>query len=230
MAIALVSNTGKGSTGGGSVTTDAIDTTGATLLVIVLGYFDSTPTISDSKGNTWTALTNSDGPLSSNCQIFYVANPTVGSGHTFTNGTASSFSSILVSSWSGVATTTPFDQQNQNTGTAVTTVTTGSITPGENNELVIAGLCLRDIGVTGDTVTIDGGFTISNQVPGVGSNNLEGAMAYLVQTTAAAANPAWSWTNSDSAAAAIASFKQAAAGGTAVKDIISIGYIPHARA
>ncbi len=224
MAIALVSNTGKGAAAGGdSITTDAIDTTGATLLVIVLGFFNSTPTISDSKSNTWTALTNSHEAAGSNCQIFYVANPTVGSGHTFTNGTSDSYSSVLVSAWSGAATTTPFDQQNQNNAGPVTSASTGSITPGENNELVIAGVSLRDNGSTGDTVSINGGFTISDQVPSVGFAHLQGASAYLIQTTAAAANPTWSWTNSDYVATTIASFK-AAGGGASVVPILMRQY------
>ena len=57
MAYSLVSNTAASGTDS-SVTTTAINTTGASLLVLGIAVDGAaTPTISDSKGNTWTALT-----------------------------------------------------------------------------------------------------------------------------------------------------------------------------
>ena len=73
-----------------SGTTSAIDTTSATLLVCVLsGYNGLGSGCSDSKSNTWAytpdvSFHNCCGDVHQ--RIGYVANPTVGSGHTFTTG------------------------------------------------------------------------------------------------------------------------------------------------
>lgn len=210
--ITLISNTAKGAVGGAAVTTDAIDTTGATLLVIAVGWYNGSgaPIISDSKGNTWTALTAQLNANTGDTRLYYSANPTVGTGHTFSNGRAN-YSSVAVSAWSG-AHATPFDVENGAIAAAATSKATGSVTPSEDNELVIAGISLRGSWGAGsdDIVSIDNGFTISNQIPGVGNNRLSVGMAYLVQTAAAAVNPSWSWSHSDSVSVTIATFKAVA--------------------
>src|SRR4051812_32948737 len=67
----------------------AVNTSGSSLLIMIGASYDGlgqgamTPT--DSKGNTWqsgTAYISAD--LNRRVQCFYVKNPTVGSGHTFT--------------------------------------------------------------------------------------------------------------------------------------------------
>ena len=207
--IALISNTAAGSSdSGNSVTTGSIDTSGASLLVVVLADYslETISVITDSKSNTWTPLTSSTSAFT-RCTIFYVANPTVGTGHTFTATKAvnPTFPTICVASFSNVATTTPFDQQNGANSNAATSLSTGSITPTENDEVLIAGLCIEDP----ETLSINGGFTITNQVSHLVDQHFGGGMAYLIQTTAAAANPAWSWTDSVGCSARIASFKNA---------------------
>lgn len=206
MAYSLIANTAKGSVLGAAVTTNAINTTGAQLLLVGVGYYypSGNPAIGDSKSNTWFPLgAQAAGASGEGVQTFYAVNPIVGSGHTFTNSTAN-FSSVAVSAWGAV--TPVHDQESGNNVVLATSVAAGSVTPSENDELVLAVLCVRDLGSTGDTVSINGGFTISDQIPGLGANRLSVGMAYLVQTTAAAANPTWSWTNSDSASAVIETF------------------------
>jgi hypothetical protein len=51
-------------------------------------------------------------------RLYYAANPTVGSGHTFSYTGASNFSSIFVAAFSGVATSSPFDKENGATSSA----------------------------------------------------------------------------------------------------------------
>ena len=208
--IALISNTGAGSSdGGNSVTTGAIDTSGASLLVAVVADYapEVLSVVTDSKTNVWVPLTSSDSG-SPRCTIFYVANPTVGTNHTFsaTEAINNTYPSICVAAFSNVATITPFDQQNGNDSGEVTAsqLTTGSITPGENNEVLIAGVAVDDV----VTLTIDGGFTITNQVSHLVDEHFGMGMAYLIQTTAAAANPLWDWTGNVLVAARIASFKE----------------------
>jgi len=208
MAVALVSNVGATGTAD-TVTTGAIDTTGANFLVISVAVDSgATPTISDSKSNTWTALTSS--ALTVKTIIYYVANPTVGTSHTFSNTASQNYCSIRAAAFSGVATTTPADQQNGATGTGASTLATGSITPSENNELVIAALGFNS---DGGTISIGSSLTITNSNAFGSGNNYGGSMAYIIQTTAEAVNPTWTrGTGTGAMAARIASFKAAASG------------------
>lgn len=212
MSFALIANVAAGSTDSISVTTAAINTTGADLIVLEVSDYllDSPSTISDSKGNTWTTLTTYDSGQFNRSRLMYVKNPTVGSGHTFTATTTTGYPSIAVQAWSGAHLTSPFDQQNGSGFFAATSIQPGSITPTENNELVVTGVGSLIVGA----VSVNGGFTISDQVdysPGV---HFAVALAHLVQTTAAAANPTWSWSGAAQGATGIASFKAAAAADT----------------
>lgn len=225
MAAAFVSaTTGAGGQNGG--TTASIDTTGASLLVAVCGGDPpaSNFTVSDSKGNTWTALTEASGGGFPNGRMYYVANPTVGTGHTFTLGGTNIYAGIEVASFSGITSTSPFDQQNGVAGSAAdggtATAQPGSITPSENNELVVAGICVSD----SSTVTINSGMTVApGQIPYAGGSNPTIAIAYIVQTTAAAINPTWDgWAGTAGAAFTIASFKEGAAAATYVAPVIDV--------
>ncbi len=197
--IALVTSAKGVYTDGGnsaaSTTTNSVDTTGATLLVASIQWYPGITTdtvLTDSKSNTWNALTKkSVGGIS---KIMYWSIPTsVGASHTFTSAASEIYSSLEVTAWSGTHATTPFDQQNGSTFQNDATVQPGSVTPTEDNELVVCS-----VGITGNVTTqtalaIDGGFTIQEEINRV-SNNMAGAQAYLIQTSAAAANPTWTWT------------------------------------
>lgn len=202
MSIAYIASTiATGNSSGG--TTSAIDTTGANLIVLAVSYFSAT-TISDSYGNTWTALSPSTAaggnPVE---QLFYCPLPIVGSGHTFT---ALSYPAIYVLAVSG-ASATPLDQQNGATGSA-TSLQPGSITPTQNGCLIVTGIGGNPFA----SGSISGAFSAltADLTPGV---NEGGGGAYEMQPTAVAVNPTWSWTGSGSSAAVIASFLPAAGGG-----------------
>ncbi len=219
MAIALVANAAL--TGGQD--TSAVNTTGANLIVILIaGGSDITP--SDNKGNTYTGLTiHSQGGDDS--RLWYCYNPTVGTGHTFHQQW--SYECIFAAAFSGVA-ASPFDQENGSNTAGATSLQPGSITPSEDNCLIVTGLMA---GNSNSNHAVNDGFTITNSINGVNGVNYGGAMAYLIQTTATAANPTHSWTSSVVAALSIASFKGPGGGGsTSVKDIIGgFGIIPFAR-
>lgn len=73
---------------GSPATTAAVDTTGATLLVVIVHtiFALSGTSISDSKSNIWQPLTiygANTGFPDSTLQMYYAYNPTVGTGHTF---------------------------------------------------------------------------------------------------------------------------------------------------
>ena len=96
MAINLVASTTLAGTNGG--TSSAVDTTGANLLVLSAAYF-STITVSDSKGNTWVPLTvRGSGPIH---QLFFVASPVVGTGHTFTVTGTGIYVGVVVHAYNG---------------------------------------------------------------------------------------------------------------------------------
>src|SRR6188474_1223549 len=148
MAIALVTNQIVASSGGADVTTSAVDTTGATLLVIGLSLYtqlDNTFGVTDSKSNTWQVLTkyeaNESGTFAVN--LFYCLSPIVGSGHTFSNVTSSGaqYPVLAVAAFSGVATYNK--ESGQATATQGTSYANVSLTPDNNNSLVVTAVCLR---------------------------------------------------------------------------------------
>ena len=207
---ALVAHTtGVFSTGNSGVTTSAINTTGATcLFVAVAGYASQTGAdfddqLTDSKGNSWTLLSNSGvgqahGVASGiGLAVLYCSNPSVGTGHTFTQSPPASgnaYCAVAVAAFSG---TTLSGTPDVNIGAASasnSSIQPGSATPAHNNELVLTAFAQLDAA----TVAVDSGFTITDQV-GHGSNNQGVGLAYLVQTTAAAVNPAWTGTFTSSA-------------------------------
>jgi len=200
MAYAYVASTGTNT----STVTGSINTTGANLIVLVNALDTGTMTTpTDSKGNVYNALTASVVGTDDQVRLFYLFNPIVGTGHTFTQ--AANYGMLGALAVSG-AVTNPFDQQNGATNAATVSLATGSITPSESSELIIGGWL---VGGTNSAHSVGGGFTIGTNNDFNGTNGVRygGTLAYLIQTTATAANPTLSWTGSVPAAARIASFK-----------------------
>lgn len=218
MAYALVTSGSGGSSDGNGFTTGAINTTGANLIVVFLGTgITNTGTVSDSKSNTWTALTKVGTSVYDDRwgQLFYCENPTVGTGHTFSVSGTGNNPCLAILAFSG-GTTSSFDQENGNGGAFPpgTSVSTGSITPGFDNEVLVAALLFDD----NNTPTVDSGFTIAQTVPSVVFGRHGVQLAYLIETTATAKNPTFSWPVSQRAVAVIASFKASGAAPSAVLD------------
>lgn len=189
-------------------TTSSIDTTGCDLLIIAVPQWPGVGavTVSDSKGNTWTALTTYTDPGSDKqIRSYYCAAPTVGSGHTFTVAQGSCYSSIGVLGFSG-AHATPADGQNGNSQTSGTSNQTGSVTPAEDNELFIAALTNWRYS---DTTTIDSGFTHQINLDG-NAHSTSIHIAYKIQTTGGAENPTWSWNGANATPSTLITFKAAA--------------------
>jgi len=198
---ALISNVSK-SGFNSPQTTSAIDTTGVDLLVVSISDYVGfgNPTLTDSKSNTWILAKSKSGTVS-NLFIYYCHNPVVGSGHTFT-ATGSGATSMNVMGFSGSA-SSPLDQTNSATVSGGS-LATGSITPSQSNELIIAVAAPTD-GTS--TYSVNSGFTTTYNInAGTGVN--EGLISsYLIQTTATAVNPTFSWSGTGDASAAIVSFK-----------------------
>lgn len=210
MSIALVGSIAHDK-GANTFSTTGFDTTGASLLVAGIGRFAAvTPTLSDSKFNTLNALTEQSNLGDPACRLYYAENPAVGSSHTATATGSNIFSAFVFAAFSGAAIASVFDQQNGATALD-TSLAPGSITPTEDNELVVTGF---SVNFGGDNPTVGSGFSTP-----VGENAVAGVcdsfwMAYLVQTSASSVNPTWSHTDVNRHLAAVsASFKAAAGGG-----------------
>lgn len=210
----------KGS-GLNGVTTSGIDTTGADLIVIGVTSAGNigAPTLSDSKSNTWTGLTETIGGGFIRDRLFYCQGGTVGSSHTFTLtgvGTVSGLCALILSG----SVASPADQQAGAAGTG-TTIQPGSVTPGEDNEIVVAGIGWY---TSATAPTIGSSFTISDSYGYDGSDHYGGALAYLIQTTAGAINPTWTFGASQTMANRIATFKAAAVGGSLAIPVLTRQY------
>lgn len=189
-----------------ALTTSAIDTTGATLIVIVYAYsstgaFPIWTNLSDSKSNTWhydtreTGSVPSDGGGKGNrtgLGIGYCINPTVGAGHTFTTNDLN-FPAIHVEVWKhgGVIS---FDQQSSGLDTVSHTTwkpsfmaLTDVLTPSSNGALVIEGFKINTTAIVG-AISVNSGWTVAGST---GAWNM--TTGYRVQTTATGDDPTYSW-------------------------------------
>lgn len=213
MTIALVTQAKAGGLNG--ATTSSVDTTGATLLVMAVAYNTGSITVSDSKSNTWTALTaQSNGSMY--VRLYYAANPTVGAGHTFTVSGSGLAPGFVASAWSGVVTSSPFDQQvgSGPVGTYTVSAPGADITPTENNEVIIS--CVSHAAAVTSYSAASGSTLVDYQAYSSGTNYGCG-MVYRVQTTAATLSNSTAvsqWTTAVPLAQASASFKAAASGAT----------------
>jgi len=213
----VVANGGANQTGGGDgsdLTTGSIDTSGADFIILSGSYFSTGSVVSDSKGNTWQGLTEYPDSSGDYSKMWYAYNAIVGSGHTFTlsqgGGTHLYNGALCVLAVKGALTASdPFDVQSTSNSTN-TPVQPGSITPSQDNELVVA-MMADGAGSLG--ITVDSGFTIINQLIGAGFDNT--AQAYLIQTSAGAVNPSFTYDTATWARALIASFKSLATGSVA---------------
>lgn len=215
MAYTLISSTSKGSTGGGNVTTDAMSTTGADFLVLIgtsIASLSATFSDSSSGTNTFSTRTKYSTGTSSSIQIAYCQAPGFTSGsHTFTFGAgASSFPSLIVYAFSG-SVATPYDSaENGGSYTINTSTTAGSVTPSQDNDLIVTGVSFDIAGHSGEACS---GFSTPVVSTFSASNHYGVAAAWLLQTTAGASNPSWSWTGSTTGAKNVAAFKGTAPGG-----------------
>lgn len=208
----FISAAGAAASGANSATAGSLDSTGANLIVVMTAYdnsFAGTPTVADSKSNSWTALQRQNASLGNAGQLFYsntTASPTVGTGHTFSITGTNTFPAIVVATFKQ-AVTSPFDQQNGAGDLGLTTHPIGgSVTPGSNNELIITG-CTYGAALATDTVSVDSGFTIAAHVAALVGTSYGCGLAWLKQGTLGAVNPTWTISLSDHWTCENATFK-----------------------
>ncbi len=195
MATLIASGVASGANGG---TSSAFDSTGANLIVVAVCSLGAT-TVSDSKSNTYTPLTNQNSGSGLN-RLYYCINPTVGTGHTITVSSSGGFPYCPFEAWQGASVS--FDAESHAAVGGSTTVQPGSITPGGNDRLFLSSMQ----GINGTAPTIDSSFTISNASGLVGGTSVQGGIAHKLQTTGGAENPTWTVGVSEDPAATMAAF------------------------
>lgn len=214
MSISLINHTNAQNGLNSSVTTSAIDTTGANFLIVFITNHNTDITtlgLSDNKGNTWHHLNNYNTGGGPEGGYWYSYNATCGAGHTVT--VSSTFAAgIVFAAFSGIQSSSdPFDVQNgatDNTTTA-TSLQPGSITPSVNGELLILSFGTNSGAASGANLS----FAAVDSIAPAGGNNEGSYMYYLVQGTAGAINPTVTFGSGGYDLVTIASFKASAGGG-----------------
>ena len=197
------------------MTSTGVDTTGAKSIFAVVGKLGSRTTVfQDSYANSWSVCTDYGNDFEAEVTILYCRNPTVGAGHTFTGGHGfdpAAYSSFVVVAMDNELAASPLDQQNGARASSGATLSTGSVTPTEDNELVIAAMSEQPVGAT---LSIDNAYTLVIENTAQSGNSFGSALAWKLQTTAAATNPQWTCSSSaGTLAASIATFKTTGGGG-----------------
>lgn len=205
MAFTKIASLIQSTPNGITFTTNGINTSGANLITVLVSHLSGvSSTLSDNHGNTYTGLTAQDQGLIT--RLYYVYNPTTSASHTFTVSALGSFyPTVAVIAWSGAA-ATPFDQQNGATDVSNPSPASGSITPSENDELIVTGAGDSGSGYS----AVSSPFSIEASV-NPGGNNYALAIAYEIQTAATARNATWTNASSVYSQVVIASFKAAGA-------------------
>ena len=145
MAIAYVNRAeGFSLTSGNTIATAAISHTTGNLLAVFLNIqTSSTPTITDTASNTWTATSSSPANSGANyIWVFYAANITGNASNIVTanwGGAPTTYAAISVRQFSGVATTSPLEDDDKGTGTG-TAIATPSLTLTSSEGVIFAGM------------------------------------------------------------------------------------------
>ena len=201
----------QGNGGNTTITATPINTTGANACMLaVSGYStnlatgaaitDSSDGVNFTNGTVWSTIPDSL-TGSARTAIFYAigSNLHTAASHTFkaTTGTGNTYLSVAVKCWSGVGGLDGSVHHRAYVGT--NTVAPGSITPTNNNELVVLA-CADTMASIQDSVT---GFTKSENVAFSSSHAIALWFGYQLQTTKTAVNPSCNSTGASTAMGAV---------------------------
>lgn len=193
---------------GTTYTTTAFDSTGANLLIIATTRYNFAGpiVISDSKSNTWTALTAYENNTSAGgVQLYYCQPTSVGSGHTATiSGSSALYGGLTFMAFSGAAASSITDGE---VGQAVpadsTFVQPGSLTPTAYGDLHILGAKFVSTLQSLDIGTLTGQWVHEAGV------RYGGAHAYYINPSNGALDPTFTVSPSERWSATQVAFKAA---------------------
>lgn len=187
-----------------NVTTPAVNTTGATLMVVMLYDFQGTlsGTLTDNQSNTWTlagGATYTDG-ASCRLRCYFCVNPTTNASHTLNyTSAAASYPTIIMKAYAG---TTTRDQQ---AGTGLASASSGqpgSITPAQDSALVVTAACVA----AGSAPTVSSPYSVVGSAGFVNLQRFASIYADNIQTARTATNPTITYGASAVSAIMIVSF------------------------
>lgn len=194
------------------VDSNPVTTTTATSLFIITSTNNGNTTwsVSDNKSNTFQHLTLAYDTNAQNVQLHYcITGCNVGTNHIFTVSGGSGANSTPTISGAAFTGTWAYDTPNQSGfGSNSLTVAPSSITPSVPNCLVIAGAGFYAFGVV---TGVGSSFNLASANDGT-TGLFQTGIAYIVQTSAIAANPLFTAASGTFGAAVSASFKPSSGG------------------
>jgi hypothetical protein len=204
----LIAHDAKPQTGGGNAVTAALNTTGATLIIIATVHGnpaspDTAPF--DNKANTWIPLLSPLNVSSFRSRLWMALGPSlvVGTGHTFTFPPGYT-QALAVAAFGGMTPVGTLPVVGQ-AGTLPSPFVIGAINPiGPGSVPIDNALFVASAG-WGDASVLTSNLTISDHLVWVGGQNYGVALAYTIQGTSAPISPQWSWTGGSKAIAGAAS-------------------------
>ena len=204
----------------------SLNTAGNTIIVAVSWGDNPAASLSasDTLGNTYSVATNDfDAGNRQGLAILYAPNIRGGANTVTVNlGLTLGYRRIIVSEYSGIATTAPLDvtAKNQAPGTTATDgVTSGAASTTLNGDLIF-GVAMDDSGLFG-TITAGTGFTRRAFV-----NNMDLATEDRVQATAGSIAATFTFTLPDQYLAQMAAFKASGAPGATGPNVSSLACNP----
>lgn len=200
-SIALVNSVTAVGAGAGAITSSAVNMTGANLCVIVSSSNTNPPVPTSSPANTYVVAGTIAGGTPT-IGIYYKYSPSVSSSMTVT--TTGAFGSATLSCYSG-STGSTVDKITYTTNfSSATMISTASVTPTSNGEVLIEGL---------ETPSAGSGFSVASPYTQTGMASLSGGTSfgfqsgYYIQPTSALTSATISWTGSSGGDNGIAAFK-----------------------
>ncbi len=200
----------NGATGDAGLTTGTLTTTSGNLLVVGVMWYTAgacgTPSVSDSKSNSWNAVSASFDNGTFCFQGWYAYNITGGSGHTITgNPTADEEVYIITHEVSGIQTTSdPLDKQASDVNDAGTAVDIGPVTTVTDGQYIAGFLFCH-----GDPCAISPSGSFNEREDTGGSYPHQSQD--MVQTSAGSITATWTLSNTSAASGLMATFKAAPA-------------------
>lgn len=205
-AEAAITFLGAGNGHGTNTAAAPVDTTGATLLVVCLTTSSATPTVTDTKGNTWTKVV---GPLTINdtSSLFFSVPTSVGTNHIFNNSGGSTTDTILAAAFSGIpgASMERSASQTQASLASGATISSSATAATLVADQVVMG-CAQLSTNTTFTWTATGGATMAQSM-GDAASNSTAALSYKIVSATGTQTATFTATTGGTAAALVATFK-----------------------
>jgi hypothetical protein len=179
--------------GAGTVTTGSLDTSAATLVVVIVGGSSQDPTVSDSAGNGWTEIGTSVEGFFAHTRM-YVSSLTYKGATTFTAHTASGFGSLIALAFSsaGAYEASTFAGTTDNSGGPVGV----TVDPVAAHDLIIVGF--NALQNSASPALPAGSLSNVIHAPGgaVGNGNSV-SVQWAAVSSGGSQTPTWTWNTSD---------------------------------